>query len=61
MTENQSLPINNPAERLYVILSRASQANKDKTIIAVLSEAMEVESNPNTFIMTSSELFSWLS
>ncbi len=41
MTENQELPINNPAERLFVILTRASEANKNATITKVLSDAMK--------------------
>lgn len=55
MTENQSLPINNPAERLYVILSRASEAEHNKTIQEVLCEAMKIENNQ--FIRKYGELF----
>lgn len=55
MAENQSLPINNPAERLYVILSRASQAEHNRAIEQVLCEAMEIKNNE--FIRKYGELF----
>jgi hypothetical protein len=52
----QELPINNPAERLYVILSRAAKSPKQSSIINVLCRAMELEVSEVNFIKGYSEL-----
>lgn len=54
--DKQELPINNPAERLYVILTRAAESPPDFSIEDVLCTSMELEINDENFIKGSSEL-----
>jgi hypothetical protein len=50
------LPINNPAERLYVILTRAAESTGESLIGNVLCTAMELKPNDENFIKGFSEL-----
>jgi hypothetical protein len=52
----QELPINNPAERLYVILTRAAESSGNIPIPSVLCTAMELEESVENFIKGSNEL-----
>ena len=48
--DKQELPINNPAERLYVILTRAAESSGNFLIVDVLCTAMNLEPNDENFI-----------
>jgi hypothetical protein len=53
----QELPINNPAERLYVILTRAAESQKTNfSIVQALCLAMNLDVNDDNFIRGSTEL-----
>ena len=54
--DNQELPINNPAERLYVILTRAAESPRDSPIVNVLCTAMQLEISAENFIKGFGEL-----
>jgi hypothetical protein len=54
--DKQELPINNPAERLYVILTRAAESSPEALIEDVLCTSMELEPNDENFIKGFSEL-----
>ena len=54
--DKQELPIHNPAERLYVILTRAAEGSPDSSIEDVFCTSMELEINDENFIKGSSEL-----
>jgi len=58
--DKQELPINNPAERLYVILTRAAESSPESSIEDVLCKAMELKSNSENFIRGFSELMTLL-
>ena len=48
--DKQELPINNPAERLYVILARAAKYHHYRDIIDVICSAMQLEPSYENFI-----------
>jgi len=54
--DKQELPINNPAERLYVILTRAANSPNGGSIAGTLCRSMELENNDENFIKGFSEL-----
>ena len=54
--DKQELPINNPAERLYVILTRAAESARESSIEYVLCTAMDLETNAENFVTGFSEL-----
>jgi hypothetical protein len=55
--DKQELPINNPAERLYVILTRAAKSQKDNfSVVRALCLAMNLDVNDDNFIRGSNEL-----
>lgn len=58
--DTQELPINNPAERLYVILTRAAESSPESSIADVICAAMEVETNDENFIKGFSQLIGLL-
>ncbi|GCA76791.1 hypothetical protein MiTe_03642 [Microcystis aeruginosa NIES-2520] len=47
--ESSPLPIHNPAERLLIILQRCSQDETNESVQTVLSRAMEVKNDPDSF------------
>ncbi|MBE9073832.1 hypothetical protein [Microcystis sp. LEGE 08355] len=47
--ESSTLPIHNPAERLLIILQRCSQDKTNESVQTVLSRAMEVKNDPDSF------------
>jgi len=47
--ESSTLPIHNPAERLLIILQRCSPDETDESVQAVLSRAMEVKNDSDSF------------
>jgi hypothetical protein len=47
--ESSTLPIHNPAERLLIILQRCSQDETNESVQKVLSRAMEVKNDPDSF------------
>ena len=56
-----NLPINNPAERLYVILTKAAERNSGESSIAhVICTAMELTPNDENFIKGFSDLIGLL-
>jgi hypothetical protein len=55
--DKQELPINNPAERLYVILTRMAESSPESSIEDVLCTSMELETNDENFIEGSGQLF----
>jgi hypothetical protein len=54
--DKQELPINNSAERLYVILTRAAESSGNSLIVDVLCTAMNLEPNNENFIKGFTEL-----
>ena len=54
--DKQELPINNPAERLYVILTRAAESSSSSRIVDVLCKAMELETNDENFMIVFNQL-----
>jgi len=58
--DKQELPINNPAERLYVILTRAAESSPESSIADVFCTAMELEPNDDNFIKGFSQLIGLL-
>jgi hypothetical protein len=58
--DKQKLPINNPAERLYVILTRAAESSPESSIADVICTAMELETNDENFIKGFSQLIGLL-
>jgi hypothetical protein len=58
--DKQELPINNPAERLYVILTRAAESSPESSIADVLCTSMELETNDENFIIAFSQLIGLL-
>lgn len=54
--DKQELPINNSAERLYVILTRAAESHGNSFITDVLCTAMNLEHNDENFIKGFTEL-----
>lgn len=47
--ESSTLPIHNPAERLLIILQRCSQDKTNESVQTVLSRAMEVKNDSDSF------------
>ena len=56
--DKQELPINNPAERLYVILTRMAEIPPDifRSIKSVICEVMELENSEENLIKGFKEL-----
>ena len=49
--DKQELPINNPAERLYVILTRMAESSPESSIADVLCTSMKLETNDENFVI----------
>jgi hypothetical protein len=58
--DKQELPINNPAERLYVILTRAAETPKKHSILYAICTAMKLETSEENFIKGFKELLTLL-
>lgn len=58
--DKQELPINNPAERLYVILTRMAENSPESSIADVLCTSMELETNDENFIIGFNKLIGLL-
>jgi hypothetical protein len=58
--DKQELPINNPAERLYVILARMAESSPESSIKNVFCTSMELEINDENSIKGFSELLTLL-
>jgi hypothetical protein len=58
--DKQELPINNPADRLYVILTRMKGNDSSKTVKEVFCNAIEMDANDENFIQGIAESFTLL-
>jgi hypothetical protein len=58
--DKQELPINNPAERLYVILTRMAENNSRMTVIEAFCNAIEMDTNVENFTQGIVESFTSL-
>ncbi|MEB3310311.1 MAG: hypothetical protein VKJ02_08760 [Snowella sp.] len=58
--DKQELPINNPAERLYVILTTAAETSNGYYISQVICKAMQIEHTKENFIKGFNELLTLL-